>query len=411
MSDAGDAAMGTTEEAAAGDVGELLAHYSPFVQYDSLEAYSADSPATMADCKTATNPHGNLLVHGGHELAAAGATRREAVLDLAFLHGGHYPDPAHTVVATDDYIDVVGKEYIAEAHAMHLLPGMADQVYGHAVRDRENALWLQYWFFYYYNDKALLGMGRHEGDWEMVQLRIGAGEEPDVVTYAQHKRGERCAWEDVEKEQGAPVVYSARGSHASYLRRGNHATEVPLVGWDYNDAGGPLVRPQVNAITDTEPSWVAWPGRWGSTKVQGDVIGVEIGDDSPVGPRQHPQWRDPLKFHEDAVDARSLAPVVGTDLVRPTTPSVAATREGDRARVSFTFPALAGTPPLRAVLVSLDGAGDHHAPTTQLFEPPPADGHVDFPLALEARAYTVRVSGVDAKGLTGPAGETELPAP
>src|SRR6201999_2614123 len=148
---------------------------------------------------------------------------------------------------------------------------------------------------------------------------------------------------------------------------------------------------------------------WGSTRPGLDVAGIEWGDDSPVGPAQHSQWHDPLKFHEEAAEARSLAPVVGTDLVRPTSPSVAATREGDRAGVSFTFPALAGTPPLRAVLVSLDGAGDHHAPTTQLFEPPPADGHVDFPLALEARAYTVRVSGVDAKGLTGAAGETELP--
>lgn len=390
---------------------ELLERYAPCIQYDSLEAYSADSPATMADCKTASNPHGNLLVHGGHELAAAGATRREALLDLAFLRGGQYPDPAHTAVAADDYIDVVGKEYIAEAHAMHLLPGMANQIYGHAVRDREGALWLQYWFFYYYNDKAMLGNGRHEGDWEMIQLRIGAGDEPDVVTYAQHKRGERCAWADVEKEDSAPVVYSARGSHASYLRRGNHATEVPLVGWDYNDAGGPLVRPQVNAITDTDPSWVAWPGRWGSTRPGADVAGIEWGDDSPVGPRRHAQWRDPLKFHEEAVEARNLAPVVGTDLVRPATPSVAATRVGDRAVVSFTFPTLAATQPLKAALVSLDGAGDRHAPTTVLFEPPPADGHVDFPLALEARAYTVRVSGVDAKGLTGPAGETELPAP
>ena len=63
------------------------------------------------------------------------------------------------------------------------------------------------------------------------------------------------------------------------------------------------------------------------------------------------------------------------------------------------------------VLVSLDGAGAPHAPTPKLFEPPLADGHVDFPLALEPRAYTVRVSGVDAEGLTGPAGETELAAP
>ncbi|HVW46857.1 MAG TPA: Vps62-related protein [Solirubrobacterales bacterium] len=393
------------------DAGELLARHSPFIRYDSLEPYSADSPATMTDCKTAQNPHGNVLVHGGRELAAAGAARHEAVLDLAFLRGGHYPDATHAAAIADDYIDVVGREYVAEAHEMHLLPGMADQVYGHAVEDREGALWLQYWFFYYYNDKALLWMGLHEGDWEMVQVRIGAGGGPDAVTYAQHRRGERCGWEDVEKREGAPVVYSARGSHASYLRRGNHATEVPILGWDYNDAGGPLVRPRLNVITDDDPAWVAWPGRWGSTRAQGDVGGLALGDDSPVGPRRHGQWADPLKFHEEAVEATDLAPVVGTALVRPPAPSVAAIRTGDRATVSFTFPALAGAPPLKAVLVSLDGARDGHAPTTKLFEPPPADGHVDFPLALEDRAYTVRVGGVDPQGLTGPAGETELPAP
>jgi hypothetical protein len=79
----------------------------------------------------------------------------------------------------------------------------------------------------------------------------------------------------------------------------------------------------VNVITDTDPSWVAWPGRWGSTRPGVDVAGIEWGDDSPVGPRQHGQWRDPLKFHEEAVEARSLAPVVGTNLVRPSSPPLA----------------------------------------------------------------------------------------
>ena len=39
---------------------------------------------------------------------------------------------------------------------MHVRPGMANQIYGHAKRDRQGALWLQYWFFYFYNDKAFL---------------------------------------------------------------------------------------------------------------------------------------------------------------------------------------------------------------------------------------------------------------
>jgi Vacuolar protein sorting-associated protein 62 len=386
---------------------ELLERYSPVIQYDSMEGYSADSVATMTDCATAKTPHGNVLDHAGSELAAVSPAAGEAKLDLAFLHGDRYPDPAGTAVGIDDYLDVVGKEYLAEAHAMHLRPGMANQIYGHVVTDREGHIWLQYWFFYYYNDKAMLGMGLHEGDWEMVQLRIGAGGVPDVTTYAQHKRGECCDWADVEKEGDAPVVYSARGSHASYYRRGNHATEVPVIGWDYNDAGGPRVRPTLNAIEDAEPSWVAWPGRWGSTRGR-DFAGIELGDDSPTGPRRHGQWRDPLKFHEDAIAPRDLSRVVGADVETPPAPTVGARREGDHAVVSFSF---AGAPPLKAVLVSLDGAGDKHAPTTRPFEPVPASGEVEFPLALEDRAYTARAGGVGENGVTGPAGEFELPAP
>lgn len=384
---------------------ELLARYSPVIQYDSMEGYSADSVATMTDCATSKSPHGNVLDHGGSELAAASPPAGEAKLDLKFLRGDRYPDVAGTPVGVDDNLDVVGKEYLAEAHAMHLRPGMANQVYGHVVTDREGHLWLQYWFFYYYNDKAMLGMGLHEGDWEMVQLRIGAGGVPDVATFAQHRRGERCDWAEVEKEGDAPVVYSARGSHASYYRRGNHRTEVPVVGWDYNDAGGPRVRPTLNAIEDDEPTWVAWPGRWGSTRGR-DFAGLELGDDSPTGPRRHGQWRDPLRFHEEAIAPRDLAREVGADLERPPAPAVEATREGDAA-VSFSFP---GAPPLKAVLISLDGAGDRHAPTTRPFEPVPASGQVEFPLDLEDRAYTVRVSGVGEDGVTGPAGEGELPA-
>ena len=384
---------------------ELLARYSPVIQYDSMESYSADSVATMTDCATAKHPHGNVLDHAGAELAAVSPSPGEAKLDLAFLRGGHYPDAAHTAVGADDYLDVVGKEYVAEAQEMHLRPGMADQVYGHAAIDGKDSLWLQYWFFYYFNDKALLWQGLHEGDWEMIQLRIGAGGEPDVATYAQHKRGERCDWAEVEQEGGAPVVYSARGSHASYYRRGNHRTEVPVVGWDYNDAGGPRVRPHLTPIADDDPAWVAWPGRWGSTRVQANLFGLPIGDDSPVGPRRHGQWHDPLKFHEEAIPPRDLSKVVGEGLETPPAPRVSAGREGDHAVVSFEF---AGAPPLKAVLVSLDGAGDRHAPTTKLFEPVPPSGQVDFPLQLEDRAYTVRVSGVGEDGVTGPPGEARL---
>jgi hypothetical protein len=48
-----------------------------------------------------------------------------------------------------------------------------DVVYGRAVRD-DGRLWLQYWLFSRYNaqDRGIVKTGRHEGDWELVQLGL-----------------------------------------------------------------------------------------------------------------------------------------------------------------------------------------------------------------------------------------------
>ena len=388
---------------------DLLERYSPVVQYDSQESFAADSVATMTDCAPAGFPQGNVLrLRDGTTLAAAKPGPGEAKLDLDFLRAGHYPDADKKAVSADDYLDAVGKHYVVDARAMHARPGYADQVYGHAVRDTSGALWLQYWFFYYYNNKAFLFMGLHEGDWEMVQLRLGAGGEPDVVTYAQHSGGERCAWSDVEHDSGpdgpVPVVYSARGSHASYFRRGTYP-EAPVVP-DHNDAGGPRVRPELNAIAAAAPAWVAWPGRWGSTRAE---VGP-IGSDSPPGPRQHGAWRDPLAFHNKADRARELGPVAGVGLSLPPAPEIAARREGDRAHVSYRFPpAPAGAPAPASLVLSLDGRKDGRPPATKSWPVSAGPGEIEFPLDLEDRDYTVRASAADKDGLTGPAATAPLP--
>lgn len=207
----------------AGDA-ELLERFVPFVQYDSFESYAADSVAIMTDCVPADFPRGNTLNSGHRVVAAVVPADGESKLGIEFLRGGKYPDPGETAVGHKDHLDAVGKHYVADAREMHARPGYANQVYGFANRGSAGELWLQYWLFYYYNDKGLFGSGLHEGDWELVQLRISANGEPDVAVYAQHTYAESCAWSKVEKEEGphgpAPVVYSARGSHASYFRPG-----------------------------------------------------------------------------------------------------------------------------------------------------------------------------------------------
>jgi hypothetical protein len=386
---------------------DLLERYSPYVQYDSLESYAADSVAMMTDCVPAEFPHGNTLLHSGKELAAVNPPAGESKLELSFLRGEKYSDSAQTPVSEDDHIDVVGKRYVEDARAMHARPGYANQVYGHAKRDSKGALWLQYWFFYYYNDKAFLYMGLHEGDWEMIQLRLGADGKPDVATYAQHAHGEGCAWGEVETEQGpdgpVPIVYSARGSHASYFRPGTYM-QAPIVP-DHNDDKGPRVRPRLNVIGDKDPAWVAWPGRWGSTKA---LIGP-IGSDSPPGPRRHGAWRDPLGFHNDARPAQDLAPIAGADLAKPASPRIEAKRDGSRAVVSYSFPVPdPAAPKVKGLLLSLDGSKDGRPPATKVFPTNAHPGEVEFPLELEDRPYTVRAATVGENGVTGPVSSVEL---
>jgi Vacuolar protein sorting-associated protein 62 len=388
---------------------DLLARYSPYVQYDSLESFAADSAATMTDCVPAGFPTGNALRQESEKaLAEAKPGDGGTKLDLDFLRGGTYGDPAKTQVSKDDYLDAVGKHYVETSREIHAKPGYADQVYGHAKRDENGDLWLQYWFFYYFNNKALLYMGLHEGDWEMVQFRLGDDEVPNVATYAQHAHGERCEWDKVEtvEEDGVPVpvVYSARGSHAAYFRPGTYM-QAPIVP-DHNDAGGPRVRPQLTVIGNKEPAWVAWPGRWGSTRA---LIGP-VGSNSPPGPRWHDSWRDPLAFHEDARPAEELGAEAGARLPKPAAPEIEVRREGPRAVVSYRLPASEpSAPKATGVLISFDGHKDGRPPATKVF---PLDAkEIEFPLDLEDRAYKVRAAAVGENGVTGPPGVAELPPP
>jgi hypothetical protein len=234
------------------------------LRYDSLESYRTDSVGSITDYYR----HGEtnrLSRAGGQVLATADPGAGHSVLGLSFLDGDKYP--TGETVRNGDFIDEPGEDYVAQARAMHARPGYADRLYGHVATDAHGHAWLQYWFFSYYDDRALLGIGVHEGDWEMIQLRLDPNGVPDEVTFAQHAGGERLTWADLETGPAnggdAPVVYVARGSHASYARVGMHMGPVIP---DHNDGKGPLIRPTLEVISEHDgPSWVRWRGRFGST--------------------------------------------------------------------------------------------------------------------------------------------------
>ena len=188
-------------------------------------------------------------------------------------------------------------------------------VYAHvAVQpDEPDKLALQYWFFWYYNDWN----NKHEGDWEGIQLLFEAGSvdealstEPISVGYAQHEGGELADWDadKLDREGSRPVVYSSRGSHASYFgsalylgRSGNEG-----FGCDTTDGPSRSIDPEVVVLPDAvddpddELAWLGFDGRWGE---------VQFGPFSgPTGPATKDRWTAPIDWHDELRDTSVVVP-------------------------------------------------------------------------------------------------------
>jgi hypothetical protein len=250
-----------------------LERHRPTLRYDSQETCRAMSAASITD-----NPGNTLLDGRGHTIAAAGSG-----LSLAFLTA--YPD-----ANGDDKLDEAPNPADA-ARRFQADPAYADRCYGRVTQDGGRT-WLQYWFWSYDNPKNLLGFGRHEGDWEVIQVGLGANDEPEVATFSQHTVGEARAWAQVEKVGAHPVVYVAPLSHANYFETGAHPY---LIGVDNPDGRVEPVFPRVEPFGD----WSRWPGRWGSSR---GVKGGKYGGRSPASPgRQGMKFNHPAVWHRAAL--------------------------------------------------------------------------------------------------------------
>ena len=249
---------------------------------------------------------------------------------------------------SDDRIGDPKKNYREQYVALRATrPDLRNRMYGHAV-EAGGRLWLQYWFFYFYNDYNLaLGIGLHEGDWEMVQLRMHDGV-PDLAVYAQHRQAEKRPWAQVGKVPGdpnRPMVYVARGSHASYFEPGFHQTEA---WYDLADGKRNSPRTTLEIVTDDEPPWIAWPGVWGDTRAR--VGGID--QPSPRGPSAHAQWTNP----DEHAGHRLGAPAQGRHRGARGDHQP---RGRGRMRVDFDFTRQAGPPAasLQVTVNSRDEAG------------------------------------------------------
>jgi hypothetical protein len=179
-------------------------------------------------------------------------------------------------------------------------------VYAHVVQqpDEPDLLFVQYWFYWYYNDWN----NKHESDWEGITLQFEAASvaealesEPVAVGYSQHEGGERAEWDDTKlaREGDRPVVYSSAGSHASYygsaLYLGRSASEG--FGCDNTDGPSDRIDPEVVVLPDAadgsdDPfAWLDYRGRWGERQ-NGAFNG-------PTGPAAKDRWLEPAPWFEE----------------------------------------------------------------------------------------------------------------
>lgn len=130
---------------------ELLERHKPSLRYDSLETYFADSAEIWL-----ANPHSRLSDANGKTIASA-ADR----LSLSFLDPERYPEgPA---VQRSDFIESTRGDYQRQYSDLRAArPELRNVIYARSVESHAR-LWLQYWFFYFFNDYQLAwGIGVHE---------------------------------------------------------------------------------------------------------------------------------------------------------------------------------------------------------------------------------------------------------
>ncbi len=366
------------------DDAALLERHRPFLRYDPQEAFRACSARLMTDVE------GNRLLR--EDGAVVKMTRAERnPLRLDDLRS--YPPGEHE--ADTDRIDAVAADQPMPP-LRQSDPEYRNRAYGRVAR-RDGTRWLQYWFWLYHNPKNLFGWGKHEGDWEMIQIRLGDDDRPVSASYSQHSHGETRPWDDVHRrDETHPVVYLAPFSHAAYFRPETHFYGT---GVDNPAGHGPGVLVELEPFGD----WVSWPGRWGGDLGR-RIVGTRVGR-SPRSPGCQGHYRDPAGF-ERRQGRRSWSSailVLSKVLYRvgewtvPRTPAVEWAELNGDVRVAYACPRSLLRRP-RHVVITVHDADDPEQRVVALVQLrgrnflPVLAREVSLPLTDDVRRCFVRVS-------------------
>jgi hypothetical protein len=149
----------------------------------------------------------------------------------------------------------------------------------------EGVVEYQYWMYYPYSGNITswpLHLA-HEGDWEHVTVRARDDQLIGVFTSAHSPAEGR--WHGPGRlrfSSGHPVVFSARHSHAHYVRPGEHVRPGALPN-DYTLEGGPRWETWTELQVLVDQPWFLYNGAWGP---RGDHAFTS----GPYGPQYSNSW-------------------------------------------------------------------------------------------------------------------------
>jgi hypothetical protein len=135
---------------------------------------------------------------------------------------------------------------------------------------------ITFWFLHGNNSAPGLTYFDHEGDWERVTFFLGTDNRTVAVVLHQHGYSCVTSPDALERDGGHPVVYSARGTHASYRKAGSF--EIHGAGVKDHTAQGDKWIPR--AVPVERAPWYGYAGRWGDD------------EESPTGPSRYRHGAD-----------------------------------------------------------------------------------------------------------------------
>jgi hypothetical protein len=150
--------------------------------------------------------------------------------------------------------------------------------------------YVTYWYFFGYSSPVsgaqLFDRLGHEGDWERISIRLDETSEPTEVAYWQHSGDPSTAnrklvqWRELEAlgsvKQGHPVVFVARGSHASYPKACRKLLGRRFCFNDLRNDGWRWTTSEHLRDVTAQP-WYGFGGAWGTLGQHGNFVG-------PAGP-------------------------------------------------------------------------------------------------------------------------------